>query len=479
MERMALPEVDKLVEELSLIVPKKYISSHLFERIKSSIDTFPYEAERENLPYAIVIPKSKNEISEILKFANRTKIPVFIRGSGTSFTGASRYCFPGIVISTRRMVQIEIFEEDGFFECEPGCICESVARETEARGYFLPFAPGSRLIASMGGLIANNTSAHVVDASIGKPGDYVLGLEVVLPNGEIIETGTKGLRRPAGTDLTKLFVGGDGLFGVVTKIRMRLAPAFEKAYGMAIYQDLKSLAKGVQRIYRERRPLPLFMEFMEEETAAIGYKIKGLEIPRGSIVLFVSIGYSKQEASERAKQILSSLVAEHPIVAQEIEDIELWEKLWSSREVIGSYLMQESGNQWSSAEVVSSLKRLEECMEDARFFNRGLPVLSQLRLYLFGHIGGLTMHPGVVIPKEWNNEKKKKAIDEKFQREAELNLKYHTCGGEWGQFAKRTPFFIQRYGKEGYEIVKKMKRTFDPNNILNPGILEVDPSSLP
>jgi glycolate oxidase len=465
-------EIVPIAKELAKIVPEKYVITHLFERIKSSIDTFPYEAEEKSLPFAIVMPKSKNEVSEIMKYANRIGVPVFIRGSGTSFTGASRYPAPGIVINTHRMDNIEIFEDYGFFECGPGCICESVAKEIETRGYFLPFAPGSRLIASMGGLIANNTSAHVVDASIGKPGDYVLGLEVVLPNGEIIETGTKGLRRPAGTDLTKLFVGGDGLFGVVTKIRMRLAPAFEKAYGIAIYQDLRSLAKGVQRIYMERRPPPLFMEFMEKETAKIGYKIKGLEIPKGSVILFVSIGNSREEASHKAKQILSSLAAENPIETQPIEDIELWEKLWSSREVIGSYLMQESGNQWASAEVVSNLRKLEECMEDARHFNKDLPVLSQLALYLFGHIGGLTMHPGVIIPKEWDNEKKKRAIDEKFQREAELNLKYNTCGGEWGQFAKRTPFFIQRYGRESYEWVMRMKKTFDPNNILNRGVLE-------
>jgi glycolate oxidase len=463
---------DPIAKTLAKIVSEKYVLTHIFERIKSSIDTFPYEAEQENLPLAIVMPKSKDEISEILKYANQINVPVFIRGSGTSFTGASRYHFPGIVINTHRMNEIKVFEDFGFFECGPGCICEDVAKEIETRGYFLPFAPGSRLVATMGGLIANNTSAHVVDASIGKPGDYVLGLEVVLPSGEVIETGTKGLRRPAGTDLTKLFVGGDGLLGVVTKIRMRLVPAFERAYGIAIYKDLKSVAKGVQRMYREKRPLPLFMEFMEEETANIGFKIKGLEIPKGSPILFVSIGNSKKEASQRAKQILSSLLAEHPIDAQEIEDIELWEKLWSSREVIGSYLMQESGNQWSSAEVVSNLLKLEECMEDARHFNKDLPVLCQLKLYLFGHIGGLTMHPGVIIPKEWDNEKKKRAIEEKFQREAELNLKYQTCGGEWGQFAKRTPFFIQRYGRESYELVKKIKKAFDPNNILNRGILE-------
>jgi len=472
MGQMASPDVGRVVAELGKVVSEKYVSTSLFERIKSSLDTFPYEAEREKLPYAVVMPESRDEIREIITYANATKIPIFIRGSGTSFTGASRYHAPGIVLSTRRLNAIEIFEDYGFFECGPGCICAAVAQEIESRGYFLPLAPGSRLIASMGGLIANNTSAHVVDMSIGKPGDYVLGVEVVLPSGEIIETGTKGLRRPAGTDLTKLFVGGDGLLGIVTKIRMRLVPAFERASGVAVYRDHKSLARGVQRMYMERRPAPLFMEFMDEETAKIGYEIKELEPPNGSVILFTSIGSSKDDASQKVEQILVSLRAEKPVEAHHVEDMDLWEKLWSAREVIGSYLMQQSGNQWSSAEVVSNLRDLVDCMEDARNFTKGLPTLGQLTLYLFGHIGGLTMHPGVIIPKEWDNEKKKKAVDEKFQRETELNLKYGTCGGEWGQLAKRTPFFIQRYGKESYELVRKLKSAFDPNNIVNPGVLE-------
>lgn len=472
MANVALSEIDKIGKELRKILPEKYVVTHIFERIKSSLDAFPFEVDRENLPYAVVMPKSREDVSEILKYANREKIPIFIRGSGTSLAGASRYHIPGIVMNTHRMNDIEIFEEYGFFECGPGCICANVADEIKSRGYYLPFAPGSRLIASMGGLIANNTSAHIVDASIGKPGDYVLGLEAVLPTGEIIETGTKGLRRPAGTDLTKLFVGGDGLLGVVTRIRIRLVPAFERAYGMAVYSDLRSLAKGVQRMYMERCPAPLFMEFMEEETAKIGYKIKGLDPPQGSVIFFVSIGNSKEEAEGKVKRVLTSLKAEHPVEANEIKDNELWEKLWSTREVIGSFLMQESKSQWSSAEIVSNLKDLVDCMEDSKNFNKGLPTLGQLDLFLFGHIGSLTTHPGVIIPKEWDNTKKQKAIDEKFQRETELNVKYGTCGGEWGQFSKRTRFFIQRYGETSYEVVRKLKSVLDPNFILNPSVLE-------
>jgi len=471
---MALPDLDRIVEEMERIVSQKYVSTSIFERIKNSLDPFPYEAEKDKLPIAVVMPGSTAEVGELLKYANTAKIPLFVRGSGTSFTGASRYPVPGIVLSTRRLNKIEVCEDYGFFECGPGCIVASVEEELKPRGFFLPVAPGSRVIASMGGVISNNTSAHIVDTSIGKPADYVLGLEVALPSGEIIETGTKGLRRPAGTDLTKMFVGGDGLLGVITRIRMRLVPAFQRAYGVAIYEDVKDLAKGVQRMYMERRPPPLFMEFMEDKVAQIGYGIKGLDPQKGSVILFVNIGDSKEEAAKKVNRVLMSLKAEHPTEAEEIKDEILWEKLWSAREAIGSFLMQQSDNQWSSAEVVGNLKQLVECMEDVANFNRGLPLLSELPLYTFGHIGGLTMHPGVIIPKEWENEKKKRAIDEKFQREEEINLKYATCGGEWGQFAKRTSFFVKRYGENSHKLVKGLKNAFDPNNILNPGILEGD-----
>lgn len=190
------------------------------------------------------------------------------------------------------------------------------------------------------------------------------------------------------------------------------------------------------------------------------------------MILFVSIGSSGREAADKADKILESLKGEGTIDAYRVYDMDVWHKIWSSREVISSNLMQQLGTQLSSAEVSSNLKDLVNCMKDCVNFNKGLPILSQLDLYLFGHIGALTIHPAIMIPREWDDERKRQAIDEKFQREKELNLKYGTCGGEWGQFGKRKEFFIKRYGERGYGIVKGLKEMMDPNNILNPGILE-------
>jgi len=465
-------DADQVVRDMEAIVSSEYVSACLFEKVKSTIDIFPYEVEREKLPHVVVMPMNVEEVSAIMRYANQKGIPVYPRGSGTSFTGASRYQHPGIVLNTFRMQGFELFEDMFYFECEPGLVCNDLALKLEEKGYFLPFAPGSRLIATMGGLTCNNTSGHINDASIGKPADYIIGVEAVLPSGEIIRTGTKGVRRIAGTDLTKFFVGSDGLLGVITKIRMRLVPAFEKAYGIAVFDDLAALARGVQRMYLEKRPIPIFMEFMEHETAKIGYDIAKLGDPGGSVIFFVNMGRTREEAEAGLDLVLRSFEAENPIEVRAVSDMKEWSMLWGTREVIGSFLMQSTENQWVSLEVVSNLRDLPQCLEEAVHFNEGLPVLGELKNYIFGHIGSLTMHPGVIIPKEWDNERKRKAIHEKFQREMELNLKYGTCGGEWGQFAKRTEFFRRMYGEVGYQFIVKIKEAIDPRNILNRGVLE-------
>jgi len=465
-------DLEHIVKAMEDIVTDKYVSTSLFEKIKNCTVPGPYEVEKEILPYAVVLPESAEEISRIMEFANSNRIPVFVRGSGTSLTAHSRPHTPGITINTHRMQKVEIFEEYGFFECQPGISASKVSDELSKVNSFLPIWPGSKLVASMGGLIANNTSGHVIDACMGKPADYVLGIEAVLPNGDILKTGSKGLRRIAGMDLTKFFVGSDGLLGVITKIRIRLVPKFKEAYGIAVFNDLGDLARGVKRLYTEQYPAPLLMEMMAQDVAKIAYEIKGMEPPNGAIVLFVENGFSEREALEKVNQVLGAFKAEKAEPAYAISDSETWHKVLGAREVIGPYIMQQNGDIVKSAEVVGNLKDLVEVMEDAVKFNEGLPLLGKLKNYLFGHIGGLTLHPTFLIPRAWTKENKRKAVDELFDRETAINLKYDTCGGEWGQFSVRTPFFIQKYGETGYGLIKSLKSMMDPNNILNPGILE-------
>ena len=462
-------EIASFLEE---VVGKNYVSVSIFEKIKQSVDAFPYHVNMDHLPHTVALPENKEQISQILKYANKEKVPVFVRGSGTQLAGSSRPHTPGIMINTRRMNKYNILEDYGFFECEPGLRNKQAIDLLAEKGWFLPQLVGSAVIASLGGLTSNNSSGHVIDAAIGKIADYIYGVEVVLPTGEIIETGTKGMRKPSGTDLTKYFVGGDGLLGIITKIRYRLVPLPKQAYGIAIFKDLKPIAQGVKRMYLEKAPIPMFMEFMDHNVSTIAYKAKEMEPPPGSVIFFVGIGEDEEIAQKKMRQVLDVFKGENPIDAYQITDLVEWKKLWSAREVIASYLMKAGEGLLIVSELVSTLAHLEEAMEEGARYREGIPGLEDKTNYYFGHIGALTMHPTFVISPKLEEEKLWGIVNGMFKKEREFNLKYGTCGGEWGQFSKRKEFYVQRYGEVAYGLVKKIKAVFDPNNILNPGILE-------
>lgn len=464
---------DKIYDILKKIVGEKYVSDNFFELVNNTIDAFPYELDlkKEQLPYVVVKPENEQEISKILKFANKEDIPVYPRGSGTGLLGAARIPERGIILSTSRIDFIDINTDYGYFECGPGATVDSVDIALGKHGFFLPVYPGSKLVASMGGMMAGNTSGHIIDACIGKPADYVFGVTVVLPTGEILETGSKGLRKPAGTDLTKFFVGNDALTGIVTRIRMRLVPTKQKAFAIAYFEEPESVAKAVVRMYRERAPAPLFMEFMDKASTAVGFDHAGLPVPQGCSIFFASLGNSQAEANENSYKLLEVLEKEKPIKAEE-KTIDEWMKIWTAREIIIASLMQKHNGQFTGPEIVSALPNLVECIKELERYGEKDPIFEGIPIYLFGHIGALTFHPTAIVPKDWDNNKKRRLVRAEYEIEAEMNLRFGTCGGEWGQFGKRTTFFQKRYGENAYDIVKKIKRVFDPNDILSRGVLQ-------
>ena len=230
-------EVPDIFEGVKRIVGEKYVTSSLLERLNNAVGIHKMFLKKDELPYVVARPANAQEVSRLMVFANERKVPVFVRGSGTSLSGASDYRHKGIVLNTSRMNHVRVFAENGYVELGPGRRCQEAMTILENAGYFFPMHPGSVRIATIGGVISNNTSAHVVDPRMGKPKDYILGVEAVTATGEILDVGTKSLRRPAGLDLTQLFVGGDGLFGVITSVRMRLEPLPKYSYGVAFFED--------------------------------------------------------------------------------------------------------------------------------------------------------------------------------------------------------------------------------------------------
>jgi len=466
MKKIKTLNAARLVSDLKGIVGEAFVSDDIYDRVSYARDPMPYDIEDKNIPYAVVRPGSTEEISKLMTYLNKRKIPVFLHGSGTSLGGHSRPKMRSVVLATNRFNQIEINEEYMFMECGCGTICADLMKALDKKGYLLPMNPGSQIVATMGGLIATNTIGHMVDVHYGRPSHRVLGLEVVLPTGEIIETGTKSLRRPSGIDLTRFFAGSEGLFGIITKARMDLIQKPFMKYVAAFFKEPESAAYSFMRMYREKIPMPLYGEFLGANSARVGFQTKGLEPPEGCVTLATSLGRTQKEADENAELVRSIFEQEKAFRSMTLGPGEEQEKIWASREFI-LHTTQGKGN-FVAIEIVSAIPHLAKAMTEIHEVPKTLKIFRDAEIYTYGHLGALSLHGLFVIPNEWSDAKKKAAFMEVMGVDRRMNLKYEAAGGEWGQMAVRVPFWRKKYGEKAYGLLKQMKAVFDPSNILNP-----------
>ena len=463
--------ISKLAKDLGKIVGKEYVHTDRPTSVVYAKDTMPWDLEEKNIPYAVVRPSNSQEVSKILKYANEKLIPVHIHGSGTSLVGLARPKTKGIVLDTARMKEIKVYPERGYFEAGPGLHLVQVKKELAKYKAMLPLFPGSELVATIGGTVAVNTSAHGVDAALGKPGDFVLGFEVVLPTGEVIHTGTESTRRPAGIDPTKFFIGSEGLLGVLTLLRMRLIPLPYFEHIVAYYNTTEDILDTVMEMYKQGIHPPLFFEYLDERAAKIGFEAVGLKEPIGAVAMMRMHSWSKVGSEERAQNFLEFLKVGNPIEARIVKDIDEWNQIWSSRAEAGNY-MYRLGMTFGS-EISPRIDKLKDAFREAQSLILNLDSYKGNEFISFGHIGAPTIHAYAFIrTKDITNEVKKAITLEVREKTEDLNIKYGGCGGEWGLTAQRVSFLKKKYEKEVYELLVKIKRTLDPNDILNRGNLQ-------
>jgi glycolate oxidase len=461
----------KLGKDLAKIVGTEHVFTDKPTSVVYAKDTMPWDVEEEIVPYAVVRPANSQEVSWILRYANEKLIPVHVHGSGTSLVGLSRPKAKGIVLDTGRMKAIRIYPERGYFEVEPGMHVAEVKKALAKHRAMLPVFPGSELVATIGGTIAVNTSAHGVDAALGKPGDFILGLEVVLPTGEVIQTGTESTRRPAGIDPTKFFIGSEGLLGVLTLLRMRLVPAPYFQPLVAYYKTTEDILQTVMEMYKRAIFPPLFFEFLDEKAAKIGYEAVGLPEPMGAVAMMRIHSWSKAGTEEQARNFLEFLKTGNPVEARIVTDPADWDKIWSSRAEAGNY-MYRLGMTFGS-EISPRVDKLIDAFQEAKSVILNLDSYKDNEFISFGHIGAPTIHAyAFVRTKDIPNELKKAITLEMREKSEELNVKYGGCGGEWGLTAQRVSFLKKKYEPELYELLLKLKQTLDPNDILNRGNLQ-------
>ena len=464
-------DLKKLLKNMAKIVGKENAFTDKPTSLAYAKDAMPWDVEAHNIPHAVVRPASSQEVSGVLNYANGKKIPVHTHGSGTSLVGLGRPKTNCIVLDMGRMKGLEVFPERGYFEVGPGFHIAKLRKALEPYHALLPAFPGSELVATIGGVVSVNTSAHAVDATLCKPGDYVLGMEVVMPTGEILQTGTESTRKPAGIEATKFLVGSEGLLCVITKIRMRLIPlpCFENI--VAYYNRTEDILDTVMAMYKQGIATPMFYEYLDEKSSKVGFEAVGLKAPPGAVAMMSIDSSTQVGCEEKAKRFLEFLKVGNPIEAKIVKDKEEWTQIWSSRAEAGNYIYR-LGSTFGS-EITVRVDKLKEAFHEAQDIILNLKSYQGNEFYSFGHIGAPTIHAYAFVPtKDIPNDVKIAIATEVREKTEALNVKYGGCGGEWGLTAQRASFLKKKYGDGYYEFLVHLKKTMDPNNILNRGNLE-------
>jgi glycolate oxidase len=465
-----------LIADLASLVGEENVSDSIYERISYGQDAIGPELEPEKIPLAVAKPVSAQGVSKVIRYANEHGIPIYIHGAGTAFKGSSRPKRPGsILLSMQGLTSIEMHEQDMYLEASAGVNQYELEKFLHIRGYLLPMNIGSKFSSTIGGAVAVNTIGHMVDICLGKLIDYVMGVEVVLPSGDIVETGTKSIRRPAGIDYTRFFAGTEGVFGVITKVRMRLLRDFKRAYVVGFFPDLTDIAHAFRNHYKRKLPPPLYGELLDKDACRAPFRLRGLGEPKGDMALAITIDHTQDQATRQADEIVKVFKSERAIEARVVTSPKEQQDYWDARDNILNIFQTPDGEEKllkaGSLEATAPLSHLADLIEYLRS-GHSYHTLHECKLFIYGHVGICDLHAMWVNRASWPAEKRMQSLREGRLLEAEVNLRWGCASGEVGQTASRIPFIRKRYGEAAYSMLMGFKRAADPNNILNPGNLE-------
>ncbi len=456
-----MPSPAEIVRSLARIFPAESILTVPEDLIPYSFDG---TAAIQQMPLAVVFAQSTEQISQIVKAANDQRWPIVTRGSGTGLSGGSVPSEGSVVVCLSQMNRIlEVDTKNLTLTAEAGAVTLAIAEAADAVGLFYPPDPGSMKISTIGGNVAEN-SGGLRGLKYGVTRDYVMGLEVVLPSGEVIFTGNKCVKDVAGYSLRDLFIGSEGTLGIITKVLIALIPkpAARKTL-LAIFDRMDSAANAVSAII-EAKIIPCTLEFLDQVTinCVEDYVKMGLPREAAAVLLMESDGHpvAVEEEAARMAEICKSLGAREVTVAQNEAEALL---LATARRAA-----------FSSLARLAPTTILEDATvprsELAKMVNRIQHVAEkyQLKVGTFGHMGDGNLHP-TFLTNEKNTEEMRRveeAMKEIFDYAIELG---GTITGEHGVGLAKKAFLKNAIGDLNLEVMKRIKKSFDPNGVLNPG----------
>ncbi len=418
-------------------------------------------------PEVVVKVTSAQQVSEVLKLAQRERVPVTPRGAGYGLSGGAVAVRGGVVLSMEKMSRIlEIDRENLMVTVEPGVITGDIHRAVEAEGLFYPPDPASLDSCSIGGNIAEGAGGpRAVKYGITK--DYVCGLEAVLPSGEIITMGGKLVKNVTGYSLIQLLIGSEGTLAVVTKIILRLLPLPKVQVDLLVpFDDFQAAADTVSDIIAHRI-LPTTIEFMEQDSILAVERLLERTVPFDDAAahLLIQLDGSLQEAVDSEMDVVGDLCLDHG--ARDVlvaKDRPTRERLWEARRMIIDALNHESPVNHMEDVVVprAEIHRLLKGIKE-------IASRYEVRIVNFGHAGDGNVHINVLkddLP-EAHWDALVPEITEGIYRLA-LSLG-GTITGEHGIGATRRRYLPLALDEAQIDLMRQIRDVFDPNRILNPG----------
>jgi len=432
---------------------------------KQDLICYGYDAtQMEFLPDAVVHPANPAEVSAVLQLANQKGFPVFPRGAGSGFTGGSLPKAGGVVLVTTRMNRIlRIDTENLIAEVEPGVVTEQFQLAVEKLGLFYPPDPASLKFSTLGGNVAENAGGPRC-VKYGVTRDFVMGLEVVLPTGEIIRTGTETYKAVVGYDMTRLLCGSEGTLGVITKIIFKLLPLPEaKKTMLTIFDSIDGAAKAVSTIIGAKI-IPTTLEFMDYATLQCVEKRFSLGIPsEGRAVLIIEVDGDRELIEKQAARIQELIAPLGLVQCTVAKDNAESEALWKVRRLVSPSLRDINPTKYNEDIVVPRSKVPDVIRTIEKIQQKyDIPIVN------FGHAGDGNIHVNIMIDKEIPGMEAKahEAIKEVFQAALDLN---GTMSGEHGVGLAKAPYIELELSPVQIRAMKAIKHALDPNNILNPG----------
>jgi glycolate oxidase len=450
------------------IVGEQSFTDNLIDLVSYSYDA----SEHSHRPSCAVWAESPEQISEILKLANREGVPVIPRGSGTGLSGMAVPARGGIVLDLTRMNKIlKISIEDRLAVVQPGVVYADLERALGAYGFFFPPDPASGKVCTLGGNVATNAGG-VKGAKYGTTRDYVLGLQVVLPDGRIMRTGSRTMKSVSGYDLTRLFVGSEGTLGVVTEIILKINPKpTATSTALATFDSLEDAGRAVSQIMYSGI-IPSVLEILGKHTLRAINQNTDLNLPEvEAMILAETDGYTKEETEYQIGKVMAVFKRNNPKEVKKARSEQEAVELWKARKSAYAVLARIKTH-FTLEDVTVPMGKIADLLKGIEAISRKYDI----QIATFGHAGDGNLHPQMLFDGYDPDQVRRvdEASGELFRLAVDLE---GTLTGEHGIGLSKAPYMTLEHDPVAMDVMRSIKRLLDPVNILNPGKMALEADS--